>query len=277
MGRAGHVFDSVDEALLELLVMPQLIEKGVDVKNIHIEMRDRDSTHLRLSVGTEEAKLKLLAMGRLDFTDQIVIILSDTIAVTYPVTVIIFDTDRRGAPKLGELVAPASLTSLRPVADYIRGHFNLRCVPVFAKDRVVLTETLCFTLNCGCPEDANTLLQVKHGLSSIGRFPDVRMRNAYSGPLSGWRLFFYKPGLQAVVTNEDASAMLCKLDPNVGQVAIERATDVRVSIVEAAWASGQVLVTANGTRDYDVLVHGKQRILAGQQLAFGPLLYPTLG
>jgi hypothetical protein len=273
LGRAGHVFTEADEMLLELVVMPQLIEKGVNVKKIHIEMRDGDSTHLRLTVGTEEAKRKLLAIGRLDYTDQIAIIFSDTVAVTYPVAVKVRESeyDNEPRPVPGKLVAPASLTSLRLLAACIKEHFGLRCLPVFTKDRVALAEELDLTLNCGSPEDANTLLHVPP-------YYDCRQYSFgggshHWGPWLNSVLSFYQPDLQAVVTDKDASA---KLDPTLGEVAIERATDVSVSVVEAAWVSGQALVTAKGTRDYDVLVHGEKRILAGQQLTFAPRLYLVL-
>lgn len=215
-------------------------------------------------------------MQRLAYTDQIIITFSDAEAVTYPISVIVRDIQCLTWPR----VAPQSLIGLRPFAAYIQRTCGLRSEPVFATDCVVRDKELKLTLNCERAEDANMLLGIGPGMACDRArekaFKDVNVPHLYDDRwFYGSTLSFYEADLHAVVKDRSAQKMLCEVEPHIREAVIKRATDVRVSVVGPNWEDGEALVTVESPEDYDVLVHGKQRIFAGKTITFSPRLYPV--
>lgn len=273
LGRAGYEFTAEDEELLRLIVLPQLVRQHVDVESIVCE---DDRFCLRFTLGTAEAKLKLLAMPSLAYTDQITITFEDPLAKpyrykTYPVLVTVRDIQHLTWP----CVAPQSLIGLRPFTDYIWRRLGLRSNAVFEKVSVARDKELKLTLNCRSAKAANRLLEVGHGVG-CDRAGDTATGDSKSYDdqwFYGSTISFYEPGLRVFVEDDCAKKILCEVEPHIGspKAMIKRAMDVRVSVVKPD-SRGEVLLTVDTPEDYDVLVHGKKRMFAGQTINFAPKL-----
>jgi hypothetical protein len=244
-----------DEELLRLIVLPRLVEKGVDLKSIVCE---DDRSCLRFTLGTAEAKRKLLGMGSLAFTDQIIITFEDPTPTLYPLLVTVRGIQH---PTWSYFLSYFIPVGLRRFAAYIRESRHLHSEPVFEKESVVLSKELKLTLNCRSARDAHELLLLESW--HITRCPHICDDPWFYGAT----LRFYEPGLQLLVKG-DAKKILCDVEPHIGEAMIKRVTDVRVSVGRPD-TKGEVLVTVDNPEDYDVLFDVRKKfIFAGQTINF---------